>query len=192
MPSINSVKIAQQTMALAQADGGPATFRNQLDKKFADTRPLFSMCYSCYGQRVHKNHSYYLKPTEKGQAKISGKWHFAPTLREAYLRICEDSNIAMAGDFHVELGPDFFLYYTCPECGEFPVQPKHWLRTLPQATKDKPGGTTGGQGTWRCPKTGCLTAWTWSKGGAKRCLVLPDLAGREFSDIQDMNMARCP
>ncbi|CAK0812794.1 unnamed protein product, partial [Prorocentrum cordatum] len=75
VPSMNSQKI-KATVALAkQVEGGPQPFQNQLDPKYADQRPLLSMCYECHGDRVHGDRSYYLKPTDTGRAKLSSEWH---------------------------------------------------------------------------------------------------------------------
>ena len=93
---------------------------------------------------------------------------------KVYQIICDSPKTAIASDFHIVLGGDVYILYTCPQCHIAPVHPVNWLRCTGLANQDVPGSTKAGGGKWHCSATGCLTRWYWKTGGNKRILLLPE------------------
>ena len=100
--------------------------------------------------------------------------------------MCEQPSTALASDFHIVLGGDVYILYTCPACWIAPIHPRYWLRATGIANQDVPGCTDGGGGKWHCSAQGCLKRWFWKTGGNKRILLLPEVKDDEgrFADLK--------
>ena len=170
-----------------------------------DDSEVFSVCYRCYGKEFKGSADYYLKNTARGGSVVSSEFtnlrkkttgrteereralcaylyekavrdhpEHQVSLHEAYLEVCDTPELAKAADFIVRLGPDCYIQCCCV-CGEFPANPKNWLRCVTPDQALLPGGTMT-SGHWRCPRSGCCLRWVWATGGAVRALILPDLS----------------
>ena len=93
------------------------------------------------------------------------------TVERVYEVMAENPLVALGGDFHAVLGEDVFLFYSCPSCHMFPINPRRWLRTVRAKNRHEPGCTQQG-GEWRCP-TPCLEKWSWRSGASLRALIAP-------------------
>ncbi len=163
-------------------------------------------CYFCYGGTFKGSATYYLKNKESGHSMPSSEWgnlrkrfygrgegveqklidwlfekagkqnpENRVKLSDAYYIICTQPMVPTGSDFHIVLGGGIYLMYTCAFCKTAPVNPRYWLRCTDMAHRLSPGGTTE-HGKWHCGAKGCLQRWTWSGGGSKRLLLLPDEA----------------
>ena len=101
-------------------------------------------------------------------------------LNEVYLKICEQPAIARAADFHITLGYDVFILYSCNECETCPVLPNKWIRISNDRGYNEPGNTDM-NGYWRCPN--CVAKWMWKTQGATRLLLIPDISDGELRKV---------
>ena len=97
---------------------------------------------------------------------------FKQRLDEVYLKMCEQPAIARAADFHITLGNDVFILYSCNECETCPVMPNKWIRISSEKGYNTLGSTEI-NGYWRCPN--CVSKWEWKTRGATRLLLIPDI-----------------
>ena len=197
-----SARIAKGAKVIADLVDDPEPFKNTIDID-VDKADLRNMCYACYGDRTEGDATFYVQSTDGDKVRLRSSFgnvrkryygrdarsetdvlaHMAAqafdrmpselTWDEVYDKVCRQSAVAAAGDFHVMLGGGVQLRYSCPHCFYLPVHPKFWLRCVKAQYRHTPGCTEQ-HGDWRCPFEGCLHLWTWGAAGMLRTILVPE------------------
>ncbi|CAK0815940.1 unnamed protein product [Prorocentrum cordatum] len=206
-----SARVARGMQTIADMCGEKQEFKNTIDID-EDKPDLRHMCFSCFGLRTQGDSEYYVKERDGDKVRLHSSFgnvrkkyfgrdsrseadvlqHLAAkafdrmpsdvTWDEVYHKVCVQSEVAAAGDFHVVLGGGVLLMYSCPKCFFLPVKSKFWLRCVKSQHRHEPGKDAEG-GHWRCPFEGCLEKWTWGAAGKLRVILIPEVEG---SGLQKM------
>ena len=73
------------------------------------------------------------------------------TISDAFNSVFNQLMVATASDFHICLGGDIYIMYTCGGCCTAPIDSKYWLRCTSEAGNNV-AGTITEKGKWVCGK----------------------------------------